>query len=131
MTLYGLGPSRSFRCLWALEEAGIDYDFISLDLTSKEDNGAKSAEYLKLNPQGKVPTLTHGDFVLTESAAIINYINACSKESFIPQKAKERARYDEIAFFCIIRTGTTVMDHWKTQVCDTRRTQSSKSVRNR
>jgi len=101
MTLYGLGPSRSFRCLWALEEAGIDYDFVSLDLTSEEENGAKSAAYLKLNPQGKVPTLIHDDFVLTESAAIINYIDACGQESFIPKSAKERARYDEIAFFVL------------------------------
>jgi len=32
ITLYGLGPSRSFRCLWALEEAQLDYNFVSLEM---------------------------------------------------------------------------------------------------
>lgn len=101
MTLYGLGPSRSFRCLWALEEAGIDYQFVSLELSSSDDNGAKSEKYLKLNPQGKVPTLIDGDFVLTESAAIVNYIEACAEQTFIPKAPIERAKYDEIAFFVL------------------------------
>jgi glutathione S-transferase len=40
---------------------------------SKEDH--KSAEYLKLNPRGKVPTLVDGDFVLYESLAIMAYLD--------------------------------------------------------
>lgn len=110
-TLYGLGPSRSFRCLWALEEAGLEYDFVSLDLSSTGENGAKSQEYLALNQQGKVPTLVHkslgdsegaaSDFVLTESAAILNYISAVSDKEFIPTEPKSRARYDELAFFVL------------------------------
>ncbi len=105
ITLYGLGPSRSFRCLWALEEANLDYDFVSLDLASSDAGGAKSAEYIKLNPQGKVPTLVHesnGDhFTLTESAAILNYIDAIANTEFIPTAARERARYDELSFFVL------------------------------
>lgn len=101
LTLYGLGPSRSFRCLWALEEAGLDYDFVSLDLSGKGADGAKSAHYLKINPQGKVPTLVHDDFVLTESAAIVNYIDAISDKSLIPSSPQPRAKYDELAYFVL------------------------------
>ena len=101
ITLYGLGPSRSFRCLWALAEAGLEHEFVSLELTSSEANGAKSPEYLKINPQGKVPSLKHNDFVLTESAAILNYIDAISDKSFIPTEAQARAKYDELAFFVL------------------------------
>ena len=101
ITLYGLGPSRSFRCLWALEEAGLEHEFISLELSSTEKGGAKSPEYIKLNPQGKVPSLQHDDFVLTESAAILNYIDAISGNNFIPSGAKARAQYDELAFFVL------------------------------
>ncbi len=101
ITLYGLGPSRSFRCLWALEEAQLEYKFVTLDLTSTDDNGAKSEHYLTLNPQGKVPTLVHDDFVLTESAAILNYIENIAGSAFIPSGAQERARYDELAFFVL------------------------------
>ena len=101
ITLYGLGPSRSFRCLWALAEAGLEHEFVSLELSSTDSNGAKSPEYLKLNPQGKVPSLKHGDFVLTESAAILNYIDALADGQFIPTAAKARAKYDELAFFVL------------------------------
>lgn len=101
ITLYGLGPSRSFRCLWALSEAALEHDFISLELSGNGENGAKSADYLKINPQGKVPSLVHDDFTLTESAAILNYIDALSDGKFIPNDAKGRAKYDEIAFFVL------------------------------
>ncbi len=105
ITLYGLGPSRSFRCLWALEEAQLPYDFVSLDLAATDESGAKSEGYLKINSQGKVPTLVHDDFVLTESAAILNYINALSRESndrsFVPTERQAHARYDELAFFVL------------------------------
>ena len=101
ITLYGLGPSRSFRCLWALAEAGLEHEFVSLELSSTNQGGAKSPEYLKLNPQGKVPSLKHGEFVLTESAAILNYIDAIAGGKFIPTEPKMRAKYDELAFFVL------------------------------
>lgn len=101
LTLYGLGASRSFRCLWALEEAGLNYDYINLDLASSDEGGAKSAHYLALNSQGKVPTLVHDDLVLTESAAILNYINTLADDRFAPIDAKTRAKYDELAFFVL------------------------------
>ncbi len=101
--LYGMGHSRSFRCLWALEEANLDYEFVSLDLASNAQDGAKSDDYKKLNIQGKVPTLVHSDskhsFTLTESAAILNYIATLTQEQFIPHDSQARARYDELAFF--------------------------------
>ncbi len=101
ITLYGLGPSRSFRCLWALAEADLEHEFVSLELSGTGSNGAKSPEYLKLNPQGKVPSLKHDDFVLTESAAILNYIDTLANGRFIPSAAKDRAKYDEVAFFVL------------------------------
>ena len=101
ITLYGVGPSRSFRCLWALAEAELEHDFVALELNGTGTDGAKSDEYLKLNPQGKVPSLKHDGFVLTESAAILNYIDAISEKLFIPTDVKMRARYDELAFFVL------------------------------
>ena len=99
--LYGLGRSRSLRCLWALSEAQIECDFIPLELGSDSANSTQSPEYLKINSQGKVPSLIHDDFVLTESAAILNYIDTLSEQSFIPSDPKARARYDELAYFVL------------------------------
>ena len=101
LTLYGLGRSRSFRVLWALEEVGAEYEYLDLDMGSTADDGNLSSTYLKLNPQGKVPTLIDDEFVLTESNAIVNYVaNFDGGEGFIPQaNSRERAEYDELCFF--------------------------------
>lgn len=101
MKLYGMGKSRSFRALWALEEAGVEYEYVAVEFASSEENGALSEAYQKLNSQGKVPTLVDGDLVLTESGAILNYIAGNSTDlTLIPSNSlKRRARYDEIMFF--------------------------------
>jgi glutathione S-transferase len=50
---------------------GIELDEVTLDLSKGEH---KRPEYLALNPNGAVPTLVDGDFVLTESRAIMQYL---------------------------------------------------------
>jgi glutathione S-transferase len=55
----------------ALLEAGADFEPIAVDLK----NGAQhSPEYLRINPQGRVPTLVTDDGTLTEVPAILNWI---------------------------------------------------------
>jgi glutathione S-transferase len=54
-----------------LEEIGEPYDIHPISL-SKGDNC--TAEFLALNPMGKVPVLKHGDAVITEAAAICAYL---------------------------------------------------------
>lgn len=55
----------------------------------------KNPEYLALNPNGAVPTLVDGDFVLTESRAIMQYLASTKPESgLLPRD--ERARADVI-----------------------------------
>ncbi|MCG8416027.1 MAG: glutathione S-transferase family protein [Pseudomonadales bacterium] len=103
--LYGFGQSRSFRCLWALEEAGIEYEYINAKLrTDPEDpESAKHPSYLQLNVQGKVPTLVNEDLVLTESVAILNYIARCAPESgLLPNGSMDLyARLDELVSFVL------------------------------
>lgn len=50
-----------------LEELGVDYELVLVD---RERDAHHSAEYLKLNPNGRIPTLIDGDLVLYETAAI-------------------------------------------------------------
>ena len=103
--LYGFAQSRSFRCLWALEEAGIEYEYINAKLrTDPEDpDSAKNPNYLALNTQGKVPTLVNDDLVLTESAAILNYIARCAPESgLLPNGSMDvYAKIDELVSFVL------------------------------
>ena len=102
MKLYGMGKSRSFRALWALEEAGLDYEYVGVSFGSNEENGTASEGYRAINFEGKVPTLIDDDLVLIESAAIVNYIAAKSKKSdLIPTDIIKRAKFDEATFFIL------------------------------
>ena len=71
LTLYHSAPSRSSVVRWMLEELGEPYDLVLLSL-AKEDQ--RKPEYLAINPMGKVPSLKHGDAVVTEVAAICTYL---------------------------------------------------------
>jgi glutathione S-transferase len=73
LKLYGNKQSRAARCLWALEELGLPYIQIPLDMAAGQN---KLPAYLAINPAGKVPTLVDGEFVLPESLAINGYLVA-------------------------------------------------------
>ncbi|HFB64200.1 MAG TPA: glutathione S-transferase family protein [Aeromonadales bacterium] len=102
MKLYGMGKSRSIRALWALEEAQLKYEYISVEFGSDQQNGALSEQYRCLNSQGKVPTLVDDELVLTESGAIVNYVAAKSaNRTLIPTEIESRAKYDELCYFIL------------------------------
>ena len=69
--LYGNSRSRAMRCLWMLEEMGEPYQLIE---KSTRSDDLQSAEYLRLNPNARIPTLVDGDLVLWESMAINLYL---------------------------------------------------------
>jgi glutathione S-transferase len=76
----------------ALEEAGAAYELVLVDTKS---GAHKKPEYLKLNPNGRIPTLTHGDFVMYESAAIMMHVADCHPASGLAPAigTPERGRY--------------------------------------
>jgi glutathione S-transferase len=71
LQLYGNPRSRAMRCLWMLEEMGQPYQLIE---KSTRADDLQSAEYLRLNPNARIPTLVDGDLVLWESMAINLYL---------------------------------------------------------
>jgi glutathione S-transferase len=68
--LYHCPDARSFRALWALEELGLPYELHLLDFPPR----AKAPEYLQINPLGTIPALIDGATLMTESAAIVQYL---------------------------------------------------------
>lgn len=71
ITLYHSPASRAFTAYWMLEEIGVAFDVKTVDIRKGEQ---KDPKYLRLNPAGKVPTLTDGDVVVSENPAIAIYL---------------------------------------------------------
>jgi glutathione S-transferase len=69
--LYYHPRSRAANVVWMLEEVGVPYERRLVDFASGEH---KQHALLALNPMGKLPVLTDGDAVITESAAIALYL---------------------------------------------------------
>ena len=89
MKLYEFGPTRSIRARWMLQELGVDFEAVGVDLTRREHC---SPYFLELNPAAKVPVLIDGDLVLSESVAIVLYLaEKYPDRGFIPADAKLRA----------------------------------------
>jgi glutathione S-transferase len=77
------------KVLWALDELDLAF--------AREDWGMplrdpKVPEFLALNPDGQVPVLIDGDFVMSESNAILVYLAERSDGRLLPRDLKERAR---------------------------------------
>jgi glutathione S-transferase len=97
MKLYEFGPTRSIRVRWTLQELGVDFEPIRVNLLAGEH---QRPEFLKINPAGKIPVLVDGDLVLTESVAIVLYLaDKYSNKGLIPTDLKERAQVNRWLLF--------------------------------
>ena len=81
--------SAAYRVRIALNLKGVDYDQRQVDLRAGDQ---RSDDYLALNPQGLVPMLVIDGHRLTQSLAIINYLDVrYPNQPLIPASAAERA----------------------------------------
>lgn len=93
LTLYTNPMSRGRIARWMMEEAGQPYETVYLDYATT----MKQRPYTDLNPLGKVPTLVHGDRVVTEYAAICAYMaDAFPQAGLVPD---DRSNYYRWLFF--------------------------------
>lgn len=107
LTLWGATTSRTIRAHWALRELRLEY---RCEPILPRSGQTKTAQYTAVNPRQKVPTLVDGDFTITESAAIISYLSAIygtEENCLVPTGKRERARYDEWAYFIMAELDAT------------------------
>ena len=100
VVLYGSQSTASLVVHWLLIELGIGHKLHQLDFDQREQ---KSAEYLALNPAGRVPTLIIDGQVLTESAAIAMHLADLHPQAgFAPAPGShERGDYYRWICFCV------------------------------
>ncbi len=71
LKLYGGARSRASIIQWYLEELGVPYEYIQLDMQAGEH---RQQGFLAINPMGKVPAIIDGELKLWESGAILLYL---------------------------------------------------------
>ena len=99
-TLYGIAASRAARCLWALEETGMAYEHDKTVM--RKDTG--TPEFLKVNPNGRVPALIDGDLALCESLAINSYVVKKAGGDLAPKDLAEDATAQQWSLWAMTET---------------------------
>jgi glutathione S-transferase len=97
-TLYNAPQSTcSQRVRFVLNAKGLPFEEVKLDLLAGDQ---LKPDYLKLNPNGVVPTLDHDGNVVIDSSVIIEYVDEISPEqNFTPRAPVERARMRSLMRF--------------------------------
>jgi glutathione S-transferase len=97
MIIYGSIGSRAARCLWTAEEIGVAYEW---QPTNALDGSNKKPEYLAINPSGKIPALSDGEVVMSESLAINMYLaQTYGQGGLWPDDRKRQAAVLQWAFW--------------------------------
>jgi glutathione S-transferase len=95
--LYEFAPTRSIRARWTLQELGVDFEPVTVNIPAGDN---RRPEFLEVNPAGKLPVLVDGDMVLTESVAIALYLaEKYSERGLLPADLKGRAQVNRWLLF--------------------------------
>lgn len=99
MKLYEFPPTRSIRARWVLQELGVDFEAIEVNLGAGEH---AAPAFRELNPAGKVPVLVDGDLVLSESVAIALYLGEkYPQKRLVPSDLRLRAELNRWLYFTV------------------------------
>jgi glutathione S-transferase len=94
LTIWGRANSVNVqKVLWCLAELDLAYERIDAGMAFGKND---QPEYLAMNPNGRVPTLVDGDYVLWESNSIMRYLNLAygNGSPIYPQAPQARAAVD-------------------------------------
>jgi glutathione S-transferase len=103
--LYGIPQSRASRCLWMLEEVGVPYENVPVSFVGD----AQKPDFLKLNPNGRIPVLDDDGLVLFESLAINLHLARKYGKELWPQAADDQSRAIQWSIWAMTEAEPPVM----------------------
>jgi glutathione S-transferase len=106
MKLYYFPSPNPQKVKFATLELGLDCEMVPIDLSKGEQ---RKPEFLALNPFGRVPVLTDGDLILSESHAILAYLGEKTGKLW-PGSAAGRAEALQRLFFLSAHVSPAVTD---------------------
>lgn len=99
LKLYEFASTRSIRVRWVLQELGVEFEAISINLQAGEH---RAPDFLAINPAGKLPALVDGVHAITESVAISLYLaEKYPDHHFIPTDLLLRTQLYRWLFFTV------------------------------
>ena len=106
LVFYTNPQSRGRIVRWMLEETGQHYETEVVPY-----DRMKSAEYLALNPMGKVPVIRHNDQIVTECAAICAYLADVFPDAGLGPRGDEKAAYYRWLFYAAGPVEQAITNH--------------------
>ena len=107
LIFYTNPQSRGRIARWMLEEVGADYRTEVVEYGTE----MKSPPYIDINPMGKVPAISHGGHVVTETAAICAYLADAFPDAGLAPTPEERGAYYRWLFFAAGPLEAAVINH--------------------
>lgn len=102
LSLYWAPQTRSITALWLMEEAGIPYERVLVDIRS----GAQSTpEYRAVNPMAKVPALKDGEATIAETGALCAYVCERHPEAGLAPPLDDHARRAKFLYWLFFYPG--------------------------
>jgi glutathione S-transferase len=106
--LHGFYTQNTMKTLYVLEELGVDFEYMFVDLMQGEN---RSDAFRAMTPIGKVPVLEHDGEFLFESGAICRYVASVEHSPLLPADKLQRARVDQWMTFFTCHPG-----RWLTEI---------------
>lgn len=98
LKIYGVPLSRASRCMWCAEELALEYEIVPVHFMA---GGTRTPEYLKINPNGRVPAIDDGGTVLFESMAINLYLARKHDRGLWPADVADQGRAFQWSFWAV------------------------------
>ena len=89
LRIYGVARTRAFRALWVAEELALDYEHLPIEIG---DAGARTPEFLALNPNGRLPVIVDDGFRAVGIAGdhALSRQETFGRTNFIPPRSRTR-----------------------------------------